>query len=474
MLIRCPECLFERNVNVAQIPPTAQLATCPKCRCRFRFREHVLDGDEVRESVAESSRTLHAPQTPAPQNLPEDIPVPEAPRSAPMPDTPARDTALKNSTTSEAALEPFAEHSDKRATPATPRETPPRSPAEAEKSPTGHAPSTAPHTHAAYDTAWDATIPNAVTDHSIAQPCAEILPEPSDPPAGASEAPAGELFDNAAYASLNRLAEETVWQPLNEQEADCIPAPEPAMEKPHRHLGSISDIDDGGKGDIWDAIAAMGGDTDIPPVARSSGYEQAIPWENRGNLSLSAAWRKTVGAVLFSPSRFYGGLLGAGGIAAGLSFYCITVILALLLQTALLYGLLALGDSVPLSAELAPYQAIIATPRTLLRSVGFSLGVALAGLAGATVLCHALVRMVHSRCRPFATTFRIVAYGGATALAGILPVAGVTAGGIWLLLLLLPGVRHAHGLSWKQTLLVVLPIYLLVAGAFFALDITPF
>ena len=39
MLIRCPECHFERNIDTAKIPATATVATCPKCGKRFRFRD---------------------------------------------------------------------------------------------------------------------------------------------------------------------------------------------------------------------------------------------------------------------------------------------------------------------------------------------------------------------------------------------------------------------------------------------------
>ncbi len=39
MRIRCPECRFERTIDIDQIPSTATVATCPKCGNRFRFRD---------------------------------------------------------------------------------------------------------------------------------------------------------------------------------------------------------------------------------------------------------------------------------------------------------------------------------------------------------------------------------------------------------------------------------------------------
>lgn len=49
MQIRCPVCDYTRDVNTAKVPPTAEFATCPKCRHRFRFRALDLDALEKPE-----------------------------------------------------------------------------------------------------------------------------------------------------------------------------------------------------------------------------------------------------------------------------------------------------------------------------------------------------------------------------------------------------------------------------------------
>lgn len=46
MLITCPECQFARNINASSIPSKAQLATCPRCKTKFRFRI-LHDEDQV-------------------------------------------------------------------------------------------------------------------------------------------------------------------------------------------------------------------------------------------------------------------------------------------------------------------------------------------------------------------------------------------------------------------------------------------
>jgi len=41
MKITCPACNFAREVDEGKLPPTAAIATCPRCKERFRFREPV-------------------------------------------------------------------------------------------------------------------------------------------------------------------------------------------------------------------------------------------------------------------------------------------------------------------------------------------------------------------------------------------------------------------------------------------------
>lgn len=59
MQIRCPVCDYIREVNLAKVPPTAEFATCPKCRHRFRFRAVDLDAVE-RDAPAPEPNPEHA------------------------------------------------------------------------------------------------------------------------------------------------------------------------------------------------------------------------------------------------------------------------------------------------------------------------------------------------------------------------------------------------------------------------------
>lgn len=60
MLIRCPDCHLEREINPDTIPASAVMATCPRCKTRFRFRsgaeeEASPDPSARGESFAETT-----------------------------------------------------------------------------------------------------------------------------------------------------------------------------------------------------------------------------------------------------------------------------------------------------------------------------------------------------------------------------------------------------------------------------------
>lgn len=46
MYILCPDCGFGREVNPSQIPEDSEMATCPKCGVKFRFRALAEEPDE--------------------------------------------------------------------------------------------------------------------------------------------------------------------------------------------------------------------------------------------------------------------------------------------------------------------------------------------------------------------------------------------------------------------------------------------
>ena len=55
MKITCPACGFARDVNEGKLQPTAAIATCPRCKERFRFRESADAGRNEAPAMASSA-----------------------------------------------------------------------------------------------------------------------------------------------------------------------------------------------------------------------------------------------------------------------------------------------------------------------------------------------------------------------------------------------------------------------------------
>ena len=507
MLIRCPECLFERQVDLSKIPPTAQLATCPKCRFKFRFREYVVDIPDV-VSPVESMEVQDSPYVhPALRDGEEQAAYGH--HASPEPEAGSADSAGRDAAYAEDVASAYDE-----------RETAPEVAPDAQPE-TDYA-HEGPDAHAAaaeveYVVRRSAVSPVSPTAESYIDADASGMDSDADPAADSDardgsvlhDAPAGDDaeddvagtdMEQAAYAARTvqddeydaaaAYDEETVYTVIrphagddmrqyDEPGADDAPetpedahepvAAAPASSKPHRHLGTISDFEDhGGKGDIWDAIAAMGdGDhSGVSAFIRHSSVEMQIPWENRGKLGLFAAWRKTLGLALFSPSSFFGCIQGAGGFAAPFLFFLFIALLSVGLETGSLSLLHSLwGDSLAAAGIALP--AVSAEGLSLGSMALGLLGYAFGRLMIMSIVCHLLLRLVFSRCKSFATTFRVMVYSSAAGLLGVLPLAGFAGAQLWFLILAIVGLRQAHEADWKQAILAVLPVFVLILVAVF-------
>ena len=71
MEIICPECQFSRQVDETKIPPRSQVATCPKCHTKFKFRE--IPEEEEFEYDSAPDETVKAVET-------EEAAAPEPPK----------------------------------------------------------------------------------------------------------------------------------------------------------------------------------------------------------------------------------------------------------------------------------------------------------------------------------------------------------------------------------------------------------
>lgn len=89
MIIRCPHCEHTRSINESKIPASAELATCPRCKNRFRFR--TVEKPSQEPQAPPPLRPGSQQQEQRPQSAPTtggNVPPPEAQRKRAVPPPP--------------------------------------------------------------------------------------------------------------------------------------------------------------------------------------------------------------------------------------------------------------------------------------------------------------------------------------------------------------------------------------------------
>jgi hypothetical protein len=76
MKITCPACSFTRDVDEGKLPPAAAIATCPRCKERFRFREPAVVGRSESPERSPSAPEPVEGQTPDDGALPPGAVIP--------------------------------------------------------------------------------------------------------------------------------------------------------------------------------------------------------------------------------------------------------------------------------------------------------------------------------------------------------------------------------------------------------------
>lgn len=76
MLIQCPECGFSRDVPEEKLPSSASLATCPKCKSKFKFRNLPEAAPQQDKPVGVRPQSEPSQDSQAPRRQPE---FPETP-----------------------------------------------------------------------------------------------------------------------------------------------------------------------------------------------------------------------------------------------------------------------------------------------------------------------------------------------------------------------------------------------------------
>ena len=176
--------------------------------------------------------------------------------------------------------------------------------------------------------------------------------------------------------------------------------------------------------------------------------------------------------MLFAAPRFFAGLVPQTHLVRALAFYLIVGLIQIAAEQ---FWLAVFAKVLAPRAESDPQFAQLLT--VVSREMGLPLFV-LARTAFISLellvvaaLYHVMFRMIVPNRADFSLVFQVIAYASAPALLGVVPVLGSLVGFIWSIACSLVGCRYALRITWRQTLLALGPLYLVITFLFLQLSV---
>lgn len=504
MIIRCPECQFERSIDSSKIPSSAAIATCPKCRHRFRFR--ALASDETPD-VSPAGHAGHAAQAPqagdmasrrapddvAPGVMPhagpameqdEDDELPAAFRRGPSVTSPPPASGMPGAPGTPSPEDNYAGEDD--------HVGEPRPVAGADTPDTANPDASSAASHPASTTPSGADVPrNAHGNTDLSHPGDDPLPPGAVIPGRSSapthndghDAPNGR---NAAAGSADGQrrpgSPRDIWDAVasvgdrwrKHSESRTRPGNGDLDGRRNHTGGPANDRDDtpdgtpNGTPDGWNAgnhgdsfPPRDGGhpgerDAPLPPWAASARSE--VPWENLDRVGFFPGLYQTILRVMLAAPRFFSGVRSSGSLKRPVAFYLlIGIFQALTERLWYLMSMRAFGGFIEdpqLHAWMGSVTHDMSLPMTLLISP-FTL---LLQLAVLSVLYHVMIRLVEPRAADLPTTVRVISYSAAPTVLSVVPLVGPVVGSLWFVVCTFVGVKYAHRLPWSRTALAIGPL----------------
>ena len=502
MIIRCPQCEHSRSVNESKIPPTAELATCPKCKHRFRFR--TVDTAAGEESLTASpSRRPGAKDASgadkAAARLAESASIPPGLTSE-HPQSAVREAVSRRGDIWDAVdtlHQRWQAQMDQHVTEViTPRHVPP--PESATETPLPEPADDARMPHGAGGTqapeyAEPARPPEEKRRHEdspalekaaaalkarlgLGKPGETAAPRASETDAGRAAAPARERIAAPEWERDDTPDRERAFAPGREQDAapeppaypygEGGPRPEERVERdmrllressddarPTRNLGSLLDYPDPDGLPFGDETSSPGAGAGLDGYP--DGGESAVPWEHPAAHGWIPAFMGTLHGVMFRGPAFFSRLSAYGSLGPGYLFFLIMGYVAILGSLLWSQAMAAL-----LPGAVHGLAERIALP-VLLLLAPIALGLMLLFVAGFIRIILLLLAPDKSE---FPLVYRVVSYSMAPFVLSIVPFVGPVIGAAWFVAALIIGCRNALGLSWKLSVFAPLPPAAMLLG----------
>lgn len=469
MRITCPQCGFFRELPDNKVPVTSTMATCPKCRHRFKFRPDSREPAAAR--VEPRSRVVSPkPETeesswrrPGPAAARRDQAAPAATRFDPetLPDDDIPEIAAPQNRQA-APADPLPREVEDFSPPAAPKAQP-----QPEPSPDDFADEEEPirprrRAPAANEDGWEARRSRPLPEPELpaqedpvpaAPPQRHVAPQPDEP---AAQPPVFRQPD----------AQPTPEEPQRPQTPEEEPlADEPAAAPPQRRQAD-------GVRDIWARLKAMDAqdankrhndesrddDAPQPEAAPREVVTDPIPWERLDAYGFLPGLFLTLKKILFTPMAFFSEMPEGRPKGKALVFNLLISEFLLLLDFLWsLFGLrakfggpAAQPDALGAAASSQGLGFLIAL---LLVPLGIALGIYIDAW-----FTHLLLRLFRSAKKGFNETFRVMCYSAAPTVLTAIPVAGQILSPVilvWYMALQAIGLKKAHEGAYTQTLAAI-------------------
>jgi hypothetical protein len=216
-----------------------------------------------------------------------------------------------------------------------------------------------------------------------------------------------------------------------------------------------------------------GGRIDGPDGSSSVPGRERTPWEDRPQLGILKGLLRTLRTSLFNPSQFFRSMNVSGGLTEPMLYALIvgmSGIMVFYFWQILLQGLMpaSLTSEMRGSAGLNIFSGVgMAVVAIIMPFVIIIHTFLWAGLL------HLVLLMVQGAKNGFEATFRTVAYSYGSNVFLMIPFCGGIIAGIWNIIIVIIGLKEAHGTSGgKAAFAVLFPvIFCCVAVLFFVLAV---
>lgn len=186
------------------------------------------------------------------------------------------------------------------------------------------------------------------------------------------------------------------------------------------------------------------------------GMPQDVPWAEVKELGFFPAVVATIKGVLFKPSLFYEIMNKEGKFSIPFSYFILISLAAILVET--------VWQSV-VGNPLIPAEAVGPLSIDELFSIMFISPLILViylFMTGAVL--HGALKLTGAATGKLGVTLRVLCYASTADLLSIVPVVGPLVGGLWKLIIIVKGLKSAHGTTYTRVLPPVIILVLVLVS----------